>query len=161
VRVTEPSDHRGRASSYLRRVDGFYAKASSLGKPLWGGSTDTAIEANLWLFTDGLVVTPATPFRRFRPIRPLRSLAIDSSLEPDTISDAYSRAVRLERDRVLDIDYEGPHGLGRLATCDARFRLVSGAGFVLQARRSRAEELIRLLRETYPGIVSDKRKRAD
>ena len=91
--------------TYLARIDGLTIDADKVGKPMRGGESGR-IKGNVWVFTDGLVVTPASAFDPNKPIRPLQRLDLDT-LEPDLISAAYGNAVRLDRDGVARITLRG------------------------------------------------------
>jgi hypothetical protein len=138
----------------LRRFDTCWVSPRAVGKLFGSQST---IRANVWVFTNSFVVTPASLFGR--PVRQLQQLDVET-LEPDTIIAAYRKALRLDRARVIRVDLEKPtwpSGGARLGVDHARFHLTDGKSFTLMIQRNEVADVAQALRETYPGSVSDNR----
>jgi hypothetical protein len=142
--------------TYLARFDGLTVDAVKVGKPGRGGESGH-IKGNVWVFTEGLVVTPASAFDPNKPIRPLQRLDLDT-LEPGLISAAYVNAVRLDRDRVAAITLRVAGAV--FNPYEAYFHLSDASVFKLQIPRnppSLAEGVVSVLRVIYPGLVEDHR----
>ncbi|MET0628300.1 MAG: hypothetical protein ABW033_07580 [Acidimicrobiia bacterium] len=121
------------------------------------GQSNT-IRANAWVFTKSFVVTPASHFSG-RPVRELQQLDVET-LQPEMISEAYPKALRLDRDRVTRVDLDRPTwsgGGGRIGVDHARFHLTDDQSFTLMIQRRDVPEVVKALRGTYPGSVRDNR----
>jgi hypothetical protein len=139
--------------SYLRRIDGLIVDADEVGAS-FRGSDSRDIRSNVWVFTEGLIVTPASAFNPHKPIRPLQHLDLDI-LEPSSIVAAYARAVDLRRDRVAAITLRG--GGSWFNPHKAYVHLSDTSVFWLEMPLDLAEATVSVLRDIYPGLVDDHR----
>ena len=147
--------------SYVRRIDGIEADFLEF---TWSRALSEAgkrVTTHVWVFTDGLVVTPTTALSE--PWFPNRVEALQrldlEALEPD-ISGVVPKVVRLDQERVCRIEYGGPNGFGffkRFGGFDAYFFFADESWFRLIVPRSEGRAVLALLRDLYPGKVEDHR----
>jgi hypothetical protein len=135
----------------LRRLDRFRLEPWTVGK--WfrtPGDYDDTVPANVWVLTDGLVVTPA--IAEGEPPTGLRDPDL-GTLTPEMIIAACPRGVRLDGDRVTRVSLRPAHRWlyrGAQENSQARFKVV-GRTFIVPVlfHESAAEEVADLLRDVY------------
>jgi hypothetical protein len=147
--------------SYLRRIVGLRTDGDQFGFRPADHAGKIAVQ--VWVFTDALVATPLPGSGKIfvpNPKKALRDIDLET-LEPDTMSAAYPKAVRLDRERVCRVDYAGPRGFGyfarRFGGFDAYFFFADESWFHLIVPRASEDDVWALLVETYPGKAEDHR----
>ena len=135
------------------RIDGFFVMSDSVGK-WWRGGRAGMIAANVWVFPEGVVVTPASLRSRHSPIRSVRR-ADPVTLTPDAIEAAYPKVVRLDGDRVRRIvlgDRRSEHAFNPYWVT---FELVGQRRFGLAIPHNRIDDGVAMLAEVYGSRFDD------
>ena len=142
--------------SYVRRIDGTRPTPWRFGcRGAAAVRSRKPVRHALWVFTDGLVVTPTYAFSEpWFPNRVEGSRTLTRTLEPD-IYGVDPTAVRLDQNRVVRVGYDGPNGSGCF---DAVLRLRGRVLVNLSSFPVRKAPPWWRCCETYPGKVEDHRE---